>query len=632
MCGIAGYFSTRKAIEDGPDRLGKMCEALRHRGPDDHGQFVQPENGIGLAMRRLSIIDINGGHQPMRDPTSGISIVFNGEIYNYRELAKELESSGVRLESKSDTEVLLKEFSLRGPDCLSMLNGMFAFAAWDERRRRLFLARDRIGVKPLYYMWQDGLLVFASEIKGILASGLVSPKMNRQAVWDYLSFRFVPGPETIWDGIMKLQPGHCLSIGADNAAPRIEKYWGLYRGDGDFSGSEAEAQKCFAGLFEDAVKLRLESSDVPVGVFLSGGLDSSAIASAAVGLGHKNFHTFSIGYKDSEFSELPFAREVSKSIGSIHHEAELRADEFPRLMPTVQRHADEPLADLTCVPLLILSREAAQHVKVVMGGEGADEFLGGYDFNSRAAFHKLAGIARQFPGIPQILKSLSGAGLGGRALQRLALATACAEEKANRRCEIQMSWVFDEPEKAELFAIDGMLNSWRITDSEYASIAAHDPVQQLMLLYQHSWLVEDLLMKGDKMTMAASLEMRCPFLDYRLADFANRLPSCMKVKGNSTFSFSTKNLLREYAKGRIPESIIKRPKRGFPLPAYAWLAGPLKSWVEGLLRDSQLLRESGRKCVMDIMEMASRGDADSAHKVWNVAVMEIWMREWNAKL
>ncbi len=625
MCGIVGIrgdFSRDECLEI----IGRMNEAIVHRGPDDSG--VWAEDGFGFGMTRLSIIDLEGGHQPMWDEPSGLGLVFNGEIYNFKAIREDLESHGATgWRTKSDTEVILKSIAHWGERGIDRFNGMFGFAAWNRNEKSLILARDRMGVKPLYYYHDGETLVFGSEIKALLASGLIPRNIDQQALWDYLTFRYVPGPQSIWKGVKKLQPGHILRVSRD-AHPTEERYW---RSDvrGGVQRPDADIEKEFTELFLDAVELRLVASDVPVGVFLSGGLDSSAIAAAAVELGHKAFHTFSIGFQDGgEFSELSFARSVADHIGSKHHEVLIGQEEFLEALPKMVYASDEPLADLTIIPLLKLSECARQYVKVVLSGEGSDEILGGYDLDR---IEKRWQVARQLQRIPtSLLKAASAAA-------RLTPFGTQAEKIANvpvsewNTLDLpSMTDVFSETQKSLIWHPESKFaSSRRILTEQYQSIESRDPLEQLLTIYQRSWLVEDLLMKADKATMAHSLEARTPFLDYRLVEWANSLHKSSKIRGSAT-----KYILRKFCASRIPKAIIDRPKRGFPVPAYTWLQSDLGAWASDILLSpsSKLVGAFQRNAIESLLREAAQGQLNSQQKLWVLLILELWLREWEVEL
>ena len=634
MCGIVGIvgdFSREECLSI----VGKMNGAIVHRGPDDDGAWA--EDGFGFGMRRLSIIDLAGGHQPMWDDPSGTGLVFNGEIYNYRTLRLKLEAKQhLNWHTESDTEVVLKSLVNAGEKAIDDWNGMFALAAWNLRKKRLLLVRDRMGVKPLYYFWDGRTLLFASEIKALLASGLIARRINKQAIWDYLTYRYVPGPESVWQQIRKLPPGHLLRFGR-GGEPEEVCYWESdVVSDESNVRSEEEIDKEFSELFLDAVELRLVASDVPVGVFLSGGLDSSAVAAAAVELGHENFHTFSVGFDEGGYySELPYARQVAEHVGAQYHEVVMDQKQFIDALPEVVYASDEPLADLSLVPLLALSRLARKDVKVVLSGEGSDEILAGYNFDQSEREFATLRVLQSFP--KSALKM-------GAAFSRLGFSEGFqrkAEKVANvplvnwnRIALPHITGHFNQSEKERLWPNESHQDSERIIAEQYAAAKSTDPLQQMLSVYQRSWLVEDLLMKADKATMAASLEARTPFLDYRIVEWANRQRNQVKVKRVGFNSYQTKSVLRRFCERRLPKSIIDRPKRGFPSPGNRWLQNGLDGWARETLLSSEgkLTEVFPKKMINSVIEQARQGKGDGGDRAWMLIVLELWLRVWDASL
>ena len=634
MCGIVGVsgpFSREQCTEI----LQKMNNAIVHRGPDDEG--IWAEDGFGFAMRRLSIIDLSGGHQPMWDEQTGIGVVFNGEVYNYRTLRAQLSERGHVFRTTSDTEVVLKTLADSGLPGIHGWNGMFAVAAWDQRKKRLHLIRDRMGVKPLYYFYDGTTFLFASEIKAILASGLVSRTLNRQALWDYLTFRFVPGPDTVWVNIRKLQPGHFLEF-TPSRQPIVTQYWKTEAKVPEDSTNHQSEQKLdaeFTELFLDSVRLRLEASDVPVGVMLSGGLDSSAVAAAAIELGHRNFHTFSVGFEEGGYySELPYARQVAEHVGARYHEVVIGQKEFLEMLPELVYYSDEPLADLAAVPLLAVSRLAQQNVKVVLSGEGSDEILAGYDLELA---HRRWELIRNLQRVPKPLMRLLAKGTS--------VVSPAIAEKAERVAKLPLSqWnhrehphmthYLDELEKSSLWPNGEKQSSERILADLYDATNATDPLQQLLSVYQKSWLVEDLLMKADKMSMAASVELRTPFLDYHVVEWANRQPNYVKIKRTGLRQYETKSVLRRFCAKRLPSAVLTRPKRGFPVPVNGWLKQNLSNWAKGILtgNNSRVVPGFSLQGINDLIVSAEQGSMKSADKVWVLIVLEFWLQAWDASI
>ena len=625
MCGIVG-LAGRMSRSEATDAVAKMNAAIVHRGPDDEGLWAT--DGFAFAMRRLSIIDRAGGHQPMWSD-DGVGIIFNGEIYNYRALRAELQASGCIFATNSDTEVILHLYRRDGLDMVRRLEGMFAICLYDRGRGQLHLIRDRFGVKPLYYGQQDGTFYFASEIKAILQALPRRPELNRQALHDYLTLRFVPGPDTAWNGIRKLPPAHSLTYDLRSGSQSCESYWRL-----EFAAADVDPKRDYLAEFSDlflaAVEKRLLAADVPVGVLLSGGLDSSAVSAAAVELGHKNFHTFSVAFADGgEYDESPHARAVAAHIGSRHHEVIIDRDRFVSFLPEMVRGSDEPLADLASIPLHFVSRLARNDVKAVLSGEGSDELLAGYNFDRLGrALHYLESIERWLPAAARQAAGSLPVGGGMRPWLRLWADNGWKGMLAAKPYHMTLYW--DETEKQLLWRENGKFESTieRLKRRYRQSSQAH-PIDQVQQIYCSDWLTEDLLMKADKMSMATSLEVREPFLDHDLAEWASKLPLVWRI-GDSKSGYRSKRILREFCERRLPRSILDRPKQGFPVPAYAWLAGDLGKWAEELLyaRESRIGELLHMDYARPLLAHARAGDHAAAHKVWLLIVLEYWLRAW----
>jgi len=601
-----------------------MTQALAHRGPDDEGRWA--DDRVALGVRRLSIIDLAGGHQPIVSPTGAV-IAFNGEIYNYRQLREQLADQGYRFRTSSDTEVVLALYVTHGISAIERLAGMFAFCIYDPSEQRVHLVRDRLGVKPLYYHQSGSQLVFASEIKAILAAMERRPAIDRQALHDYLSLRYTPGPTTIWAGIQKLPPAHRLTFDVTSASAAQDRYWSA-----PFLSEDMDPQRDYPAEFEAlltaAVRKRLEAADVPVGVLLSGGLDSGALSAAAVEAGHRSFHTFSIGFEGDEVvDELPYARQVAAAIGSEHHEVRLGRTEFLDLLPQLVESTDEPLADLAAVPLFVVSRLAREHVKVALSGEGSDEVLAGYDLERLA---RRLDQMRQLARLRRPLLRAGSALLPSRRADYLRLLAREDWSGFARAQALHMTSVWPESEKAALW---GESSTFRPTATLirdwYRDCPSPHPLDQVQQVYCGSWLVEDLLMKADKMSMATSLEVRVPFLDHELVEWATRLPVSWKV-GDRRGGYVSKRILREFAASRLPASIVQRPKQGFPVPAYRWLAGELGGWAEELVAGTSgpLLEFFAPGPLRSEVMRARGGDLEAAHRTWAVIVLHYWMERW----
>ncbi len=631
MCGIAGYLGVPLSAEQRLPLLRQMCQEIAHRGPDDDGYFTDEHAGLG--MRRLSIIDLSTGHQPMASEDGSKQIIFNGEIYNYQQLRLGLEQRGHRFKTQSDTEVILRQYEQDGPMCVQKFNGMFAFAIWDTKSKSLFLARDRMGVKPLYYYWDGRKFLFASEIKVLLATGLVPRELNERALWDYLTFRYVPQPQSIWRNVYKLPPGHSLTICLEDSEPRPLRYWDIPYVERSEPRPEEQLLHEFEELFIEAVRLRL-IADVPVGILLSGGLDSSSVAAAVAELHNAQLNSFSVAFRDSpNINELPYARQVAQHVGLNHHEIIIGEKEFMDFLPRFTYFSDEPLADLASIPLFYVSQLARSKIKVALSGEGSDEILGGYDldlyvknWDQNVLWQKLPARFRETV-VSRFTRWFGREWMGNLSLadipRDLRLMPALANMTNHRT----------SPAKHILLRQAGdQADSLDIVRTELGRVPASDPLHQLLYVFSQSWLVEDLLMKADKMSMANSIELRTPFLDYRLVEWAARAPSNIKVGKNGNGRYETKRVLRQFARKRLPKEIIDRPKLGFPVPLYDWLSTRLKPWTFDLLASpgAQLHRWFEPVAVRAQVEAGTRPDASTLdrHCLWDLIILEIWMREW----
>jgi asparagine synthase (glutamine-hydrolysing) len=627
MCGIAGLWGD-VGRADAERLVARMLAAIVHRGPDSGG--VSAEDGFAFGTRRLSIIDLAGGDQPIWSGDTagqGAGIVFNGEIYNYRSLRERLERAGHRFRTRSDTEVVLRLYLEEGLGGIKHLEGMFAFCIFDPNARRLHLVRDRFGKKPLYYGQFGGRLLFSSEIKAIIAILDAKPPLDHQALQHQLTLRYVPGPATCWQGIRKLEPGSTLTLELDSGRIDMRRYWRL-----DFASEPIDLSRNYVAEFERlflaAVEKRLLAADVPVGVLLSGGLDSSAVSAAAVALGHRDFHTFSVAFEDEGFSELPYAREAARHIGSQHHEIVINQSQFLDALPEIVHFADEPLADLASVPLLYVSRLARESVKVVLSGEGSDELLAGYDFEQLARLLDHMRLVDRIPMSRLLARGMAHVAPGRWRHILSAYARGGWSGYARER-GMHMTRVWSDDEKSSLWRspepqrTDALVRSW------YDEAKSVHPLDQIQQVYCHSWLVEDLLMKADKMSMAASVELRVPFLDHHLGEWAAKLPIEWKV-GNRATGYTSKRILRAFAAKHVPASILNRPKQGFPVPAYEWLKGPLGGWAEQrlLATDAPIAALCHRQPIRQALGDARGGNLHAAHQVWGLVVLDQWLRVW----
>lgn len=626
MCGIVGIVRRDGRAVDG-ELLSRMCDRIRHRGPDEDGQYLK--GATGLAMRRLAIIDLKGGQQPIHNEDRSVWIVFNGEIYNYVELREKLEKLGHRFETDSDTEAIVHAYEQYGADCPRHLRGMFAFAIWDERREELFLARDRVGKKPLLYALVNNQLLFASEFSALLLHPDVGRDIVPEAIHHYLSFMCVPAPLTIYRQIKKLEPGHTLRFARDGAI-KIERYW-----QPDFSRKlkidEEEAEERAVEVLREAVRVRL-MSEVPLGAFLSGGIDSSAVVALMSQLSSSPVKTFSIGFEEQDFSELEHARRVAEHVGADHHEFVVRPDAL-EVLPTLVEHYGEPYADSSAIPTYYVARETRRHVTVALNGDGGDECFAGYE---RYAAMRLAETYRRLvPGavraglVEPALKMLPAAGAGRGRLQK---ARRFLQAAPLPTAERYLRWVsvFDRRTKQDLYTADfaetvsgadpiNFLTPW------YVKANGAGVVDAALLTDTMTYLPNDLLTKVDIASMAVSLEARSPFLDHHVIEFAASLPENFKLRG-----LTTKYLLKKALRRLLPTENLTRRKMGFGVPIGHWLRGPLLP----MLRESLLGERAARRKILRPEAVARLIDehqarrADHAHRLWTLLMLELWFQRF----
>ena len=633
MCGICGVLALLGGRSATLEELRAMTEAIFHRGPDDDGFHIAAPVAFGF--RRLSIVDLTGGHQPMSNEDGTVWIVFNGEIYNHKDIRAELERRGHRYSTKSDTETIVHAYEEYGDDCVHHLRGMFAFAIWDARRKRLFCARDRLGIKPFYYTIHDGRFAFASEIKALLELPGIRARMNRAALPEFFALGYLANDQTMFDGIRKLQPGHRLSIALDGgdsgaARPRIEKYWDLDITPDESLPSEEAYVERFRELFNESVRLRL-MSDVPLGVFLSGGLDSSAIAATMSGMMGERLKTFSVGYAEDKFSELPYAKLVADSLGAEYNEVRMGPDDFFNILPQMVWQEDEPLVWPSSVALHFVSRLARQKVTVVLTGEGGDEVFAGYlKYRAMLWNSRWGPLYRKVT--PGPLQQLVRGTLATRALpepvRRKLRHTFLYYPEAFEQIYFDNFYsVFPQSEQSRLFTPQ-LSDELRGTSAYAGSMAFFPPgdreslLSRLLYLDIKTYLVE-LLMKQDQMSMAASIESRVPFLDHKLVEFAARIPARHKVR-----YLSGKYLLRRAMAGRLPDEILNRHKLGFPTPTKLWLRHQLFGRVEALLTDGRLAERGivSPNYLRDLLDAHRRGRVDATDALWRLINFELWNR------
>ena len=624
MCGITGIVrADGKAVDR--EVLVRMNEAIHHRGPDEDGFYFS--EGVGLAMRRLSIIDLKTGQQPIPNQDRTAWIVFNGEIYNYQELRQRLEDLGHEFHTGSDTEAIVHAYDQYGTECPKYLRGMFAFAIWDERTKSLFLARDRVGKKPLLYAEVNGNLVFGSEFTALLANPDVSRDVNLEAIHHYLSFICVPAPLTAYQEIKKLEPGHSLLW--RNGEVRIERYWQL-----DFSRktnlNEADAGERVVELLREAVRVRL-MSEVPLGAFLSGGIDSSAVVALMAQESSEQIKTFSIGFDEKDFSELHHARRVAEHVGADHHEFVVRPDAM-EILPTLVEHYGEPFADSSAIPSYYVSRETRRYVTVALNGDGGDECFAGYQ--RYAAMN----IAQKYANLPAALRErviapVIGVLPGFEARQNpLRKAKRFVASASRPPVERYLRWIsaFDEDAKQNLYSDDfrnqtASFRTARFLEPWFAKANGAGIVDASLLTDTMTYLPNDLLVKMDIASMAVSLEARSPFLDHHLMEFAASLPEKMKLRG-----LTTKYLLKRVLKKLVPEENLTRTKMGFGVPIGYWFRGPMQAFMRETLFSGKALSRGlfNMDKVRQIVEQHVNGQKDHSHRLWSLLMLELWFQRF----
>jgi asparagine synthase (glutamine-hydrolysing) len=632
MCGINGIVqsdSSRRTIS--VRELERMRDVLTHRGPDDAGVFVNARKTVGLGHRRLSIVDVKAGHQPMANEDHSLHITYNGEIYNHADYRESLEARGHVYRSHCDTETILHLYEEHGAACVERLRGMFAFAIWDERKRELFIARDRLGVKPLYYAHlPNGSLYFASEIKALLEVDAVKAEVNYEVLPDYFANHAPSGEETLFSGIKRLPPAHTLLW--RNGAVQIRKYWEVpFRTDDPCEYNDKQYVEKWTELFRESVRLRL-MADVPLGMFLSGGIDSSAIAAVMSGMVAEPIKTFSVAFAEREANELEYARLVANTFGTNHHEVVVSPEQFFAALPRLLWHEDEPIAHPSSVALYFVSQLAAQHVKVVLTGEGSDELLAGYGRYRKTILNIAAGrryhrvAPRQLiNAVRRRIESLPTSSRVRQKLQRTFLTLSPDLESIY----FDNFAVFSRDAQEQLFT-SSVRERMGTASSPYsrmqellASTDATSLLNQILSVDLKTYLHE-LLMKQDQMSMAASIESRVPFLDHKLVEFSASLPERMKLRGAST-----KHILRQSMKGLLPDAILSRPKMGFPVPLGKWFRGPFRSVVdEFVLGERALARGIFDRAFVRSLVARHNGGEDHSERLWSMLNFELWQRRF----
>jgi asparagine synthase (glutamine-hydrolysing) len=623
MCGIAGQARVDGQVP-AADLLERMCARIEHRGPDARG--VHLTEGAGLGIQRLRVIDLASGDQPIYNEDRSVAVVLNGEIYNYRELRRRLQSRGHSFRTAGDTEVIAHLYEQEGTDFVRSLHGMFAVAVWDANERRLVLARDRLGKKPLFYAERNGVLSFASELAALLEDREISRSVDYGALDAYLALRYVPSPRTAFSQIAKLPPAHTLVF--EGGRSQLARYWEL-----DYTpkrtGSDAELVDQLRAHLSEAVRRRL-LADVPVGAFLSGGVDSAAVVATMAEQSSGSVKTFSIGFEGEQPDELPAARLLAERFGADHHEFTVTPD-ASELLPQIVRHHGEPFADATAIPMFYLCRVAREHVTVALCGDGGDEIFGGYTrYIANLALARTAGL-------PLALR---------RTLARIAALTpssARIDSWPSRVRRLGQTLTLAPPARYFSYVshLSGLRREELYTDAFRDSLDLDRPQQLIEAAWRapggagmldrmldtdlHTYLPDDLLTKADIASMASSLELRSPLLDHELVQFAASLPASQKVRGRQK-----KILLRRALRGRVPDEILDAPKRGFHPPIARWLRGPLGATARELLLDSSS-RQRGQlrpERVERLLDRHAQGAEDHSEMIWRLMLYELWHREF----
>ncbi len=618
MCGIAGFVTNAPQAE-GATILARMCEVIRHRGPDGAG--THSDGAAWLGHRRLSIIDLAAGAQPMANEDESVWVTYNGEIFNHAELRPALERAGHRYKTRCDTEAIVHAYEEYGAACVEHFRGMFAFAVWDRTRRQLFCARDRLGKKPFYYFWDGRLFAFASEIKALLQHPDISARIEESALAEYLSFGYGNSDRTLFRGIRKLMPGHTLTLRLGDAAIEVRRYWELPEARKEENRDEHTWIRDCRERLEEAVRTRL-MSDVPLGMFLSGGVDSSAIAALIRRMASGPVKTFSVGYTESEFSELSYARQVAESIGTDHHEVVVSMDDFFDALPKLIWHEDEPIAWPSSVSLYFVSKLASERVKVVLTGEGSDELFGGYA--RYRAYMLNRRWAEAYTVVPASLR---------KRVREFVRTARLLSVDTRRKVEHTFLGRDGSLESLYLdnfycaFPDDDLARMLHGGESPYTGFHEYwnarggaSLLQRMLYADQKTYLVE-LLMKQDQMSMAASIESRVPFLDHTFVEFACRVPDRLKVRGRTA-----KYILKRAVEDLLPREIIYRRKMGFPTPLREWLRSPrAKPLLDRLTAGRGIVGEylDGAQ-VRAIVERQTTGAEDATDRLWRLLNLELW--------
>lgn len=625
MCGITGWANldaNRPPLFGDEILLQSMCDAMYHRGPDSDGMWLG--TGVALGMRRLSIIDLSTGDQPVWNEDRTVVAVMNGELYNFREVRAELQERGHTFHGGSDTEILPHLYEEYGEAMVEKLNGMFCFALWDFRNQKLIIARDRFGEKPLYYGIFDDKLIFASEVKVLLAHPSVNPNLNLDSLRQFLSFDYVPAPGSIYQGISKLPAAHILTL--ESGVLKTRRYWQLSFHKPAKKPSLKEATEHLGELLADSVRMRMVS-DVPLGILLSGGVDSSSVAAYATQFSTEKVKTFSIGFEEDSFDESKFAREVANHLGTDHHEELLNVDTAADLISDIGTWLDEPMSDSSLIPTYLLSKFVRKHVTVALGGDGGDEIFAGYPMYYG---HKMARVYDSLPGFVR-------AGMIEPVVNSLPVSTSnlSFDYKAKRFVAASKydtvtrhhSWFGSFSPEGQMGLLTDSIKDLTRSDiyhdpKELLKICdADEEIERMQFLDMNYYLAEDILTKVDRASMAVSLEVRAPFLDHRVAEYAASLPLAYKLNGSNG-----KYILKRAVEKLIPKSIIKRPKKGFGIPIADWLKGKLNPLAHDLLSRDRLIKQDlfDHEYVEKLLRDHEEGTASNHKQLWTLLVFQLW--------
>ena len=623
MCGIVGQLRPAGRPVD-LDVVERMCEGLEHRGPDSRGIHHEPR--VGLGIQRLRVIDLSTGDQPIYNEDRSIVVVLNGEIYNYRELREELQARGHRFATKGDTETIVHLYEEHGADCVKHLHGMFAFALWDRRRDLLLLARDRVGKKPLVYSLRDGTLSFASELHALLQDREIPREVDHDALDGFLAFGYVPTPLTAFKGVHKLPPGHTMVIRDGRAI--LNRYWSLDYGTKLEGASVPELCERIREALRTATRRRM-IADVPLGAFLSGGIDSSAVVAAMAEASSEPVRTFSIGFDHQGFDELPHARRIAQQFGTVHEEFQVRADAV-EVVPKIIRHYGEPFADSSAIPSFYLAELTRRHVTVALNGDGGDESFAGY---TRYVANALAQRLERLPAPLRRAIAAGGARLphGGEVaslpnkLRRLSSTLALDGPQRYGR---YVSW-FDAAQRSALYTpefAESLAGAAEVViRGPWEAASGSSVVDKMLEVDVSTYLVDDLIAKIDIATMAHALEARSPFLDHQLMELAASIPAEYKVRGGEK-----KWILREALRGWLPDDILDRPKQGFSVPLSSWLRGDLRSWAADVLLDPATLGRGYFEpaAVKGLLDRHAAGADGEDKRIWALLMLELWHRDF----